>query len=440
MSTPLIEITGIAKVGGPLTKRISLAPDGSLRSDGSECIMAKGTAKRVTCATLQVFASYISECRNHEAIALGALRPDLPDEVKIVTKSHLEKLNGTANDLIARTSDHILYRIGQPALALIDIDTKGMPDAVRGKIKEAGGYWAALVSVVPELEQASRVVRRSTSTGISRSDTGQALPGSNGAHIFVLVQDGGDIERFLRTLHDRCWLAGFGWFMVGAGGQLLERSIVDRMVYAPERLVFEGAPVLDPPLLQDLASRQATVTDGAPLDTVARHVPRSPSSRRRGWRSCEPRTRTGWHQIAPRPASTSSPSRRNGSSPAPAVPPARHAGRSRSNATASLLSGVVLPFDDREMQDCTVADVLANPDRFVGATLSDPLEGPAYGRCKAKIMRRAGGEVWIHSFAHGRTVYELRHDASMALLELKKLVAADVPDGFVRLVLEAGSR
>jgi hypothetical protein len=278
LSPSLIEITVIAKVGGALTKRISLAPDGSLRSDGSECIMAKGTAKRVTCATLQGFASYISECRNHEAIALGALRPDLPDEVKIVTKSHLEKLNGTANDLITRTSDHILYRIGQPALALIDVDTKGMPDAVRGKIKEAGGYWTALANVVPGLEQAARVLRRSTSTGISRSDTGQALPGSSGAHIFVLVQDGGDIERFLRTLHDRCWL-GFGWLMVGVGGQLLERSIVDRMVYAPERLVFEGAPVLEPPLLQDLASRQAEVTDGAPLDTRKA----CPPLRRRSW-------------------------------------------------------------------------------------------------------------------------------------------------------------
>ena len=140
-------------------------------------------------------------------------------------------------------------------------------ELVAPQATQAGGYWPALVSVAPELEHASRVVRRSTSTGISRSDTGQALPGSNGAHIFVLVQDGGDIERFLRTLHDRCWLPGFGWLMAAAGGQLLERSIVDRMVYAPERLVFEGAPILDPPLLQDLASRRATVTDGAPLDT-----------------------------------------------------------------------------------------------------------------------------------------------------------------------------
>jgi hypothetical protein len=63
LSPSLIEITVISKVGGALTKRISLAPGGSLRSDGSECIMAKGTAKRVTCATLQGFASYISESR-----------------------------------------------------------------------------------------------------------------------------------------------------------------------------------------------------------------------------------------------------------------------------------------------------------------------------------------------------------------------------------------
>ena len=78
-----------------------------------------------------------------------------------------------------------------------------------------------------------------------------------------------DIERSLRVLHERCWLHGFGWMMVGAGGQLLERSIIDRMVYAPEHLVFEGAPVLDPPLMQDQASRAPDVTDGPPIDTRA---------------------------------------------------------------------------------------------------------------------------------------------------------------------------
>ena len=55
--------------------------------------------------------------------------------------------------------------------------------------------------------------------------------------------------------------------------------------------------------------------------------------------------------------------------------------------------------------------MLKDPARFVGATLADPLEGPDYGRCKAMVMRRADGSSWINSFAHGRTVYELRYDA-----------------------------
>ena len=56
--------------------------------------------------------------------------------------------------------------------------------------------------------------------------------------------------------------------MVGAGGQLLERSIVDRTVFAGERLAFEGSPVLEPPLVQDQASRQAV----APKRWTARYA------------------------------------------------------------------------------------------------------------------------------------------------------------------------
>ena len=112
-------------------------------------------------------------------------------------------------------------------------------------------------------------------SGLFRSDTGKPLAGSGGQHIYLAVQDGADVERFLKTLHLRCWLAGMGWMMLGAGGQLLERSIVDRVVGSPERLVFEGAPVLEPPLAQDQSSRQPVVTDGEILDTVAACPPLS---------------------------------------------------------------------------------------------------------------------------------------------------------------------
>jgi membrane-bound lytic murein transglycosylase B len=48
------------------------------------------------------------------------------------------------------------------------------------------------------------------------------------------VKDVADSGRFLRSLHARCWLFGYGWMQVGRGGQLLERSIVDCMVGSPD--------------------------------------------------------------------------------------------------------------------------------------------------------------------------------------------------------------
>ena len=119
------------------------------------------------------------------------------------------------------------------------------------------------------MSTAAFVARRSTTTGLSRSDTGETLPGSNGLHVYVTAKDGTDIERFLKTLHERCWLAGLGWMMVGAAGALLERSIVDRTVGKSERLVFEGGPILVPPVVQDQRSRLPVAIDGEMIDTAA---------------------------------------------------------------------------------------------------------------------------------------------------------------------------
>ena len=62
---------------------------------------------------------------------------------------------------------------------------------------------------------------------------------------------------------------------------------------------------------------------------------------------------------------------------------------------------------------------LVDPDKFEGATLADPLEGIEYGICKAQIMRRADGTIWIDRFAHGRTVYELKIDAAAVRARLE---------------------
>ena len=52
-------------------------------------------------------------------------------------------------------------------------------------------------------------------------------------------------------------------------------------------------------------------------------------------------------------------------------------------------------------------------------------------------MRRADGTPWIHSFAHGRTIYELKLDAAAVETALNKAPANEVAAAFVRLVLAA---
>ena len=98
-----------------------------------------------------------------------------------------------------------------------------------------------------------------------------------------------------------------------------------------------------------------------------------------------------------------------------------------------LLPDVVLPFDDPDLAGCTVGDVLADPDRFDGETMADPLEGVDYGRCCAKIMRRSDGTPWIHSFAHGRTIYELKYNAA----HVHKVIEAAAKDEVVAVYAAA---
>ena len=76
------------------------------------------------------------------------------------------------------------------------------------------------------------------------------------------------------------------------------------------------------------------------------------------------------------------------------------------------------------LETVTVADVLKNPDAFIGETLADPLEGPPYGPCKAMIMpdRNTGG-IFINSFAHGGARYRLCYDHSL----LEELLRAADP-------------
>jgi hypothetical protein len=146
MNECLGEIAVFQKIGGPLTKRIALI-DGKIVNDSSACFMANGVARRAKIGSVHTLADLINNFTSSEAYVLGCLKDGHPDHVRVVTT---DKLNGASDpSVIARTKDHLVFKKGEPGLALLDVDLKGMPDTVKRRIEECGDIWGALCEVLP---------------------------------------------------------------------------------------------------------------------------------------------------------------------------------------------------------------------------------------------------------------------------------------------------
>ena len=401
--TTVIECTRLIKADGPLTKKLHLAADGKLANDSSQCRMSRGRAERAPLVDLRAFATLIEATPSNVALALGRLRDGLPDAVQVVVKRDLK---AGKPGFIARTQDNFVYRKGKPALALHDYDTKGMPPDVKARVAALGGFTGALAAVCPGFAEAGYVRRRSTSANVVNIDTGEEYQ-TDGEHVFLTVADGSDARRYLYALHDRAWLNGFGWTMVGKAGQLLERSIVDKMVCAAERLVFEAAPDLEGPLKQ--LERKATVHDGPPLDTVAAcpDLTARETADLKQLKAAAAEDRQGEAATA----KAAFVEERTAKLVARGVDPARAKETAKAWSRGVLRPDATLEFDDPEIGTRTVADVLADPEAYIDEALADPIEGVEYGQQTAKILRRPTGEVFVNSFAHGGALYRLVYDA-----------------------------
>ena len=355
----------------------------------------------------QTLADLIEKMAPNEALSLGRLASSVGESAPVTT---VRRLKSAPEGAIARSRDFLEFMPGAPAFMLLDIDRKGMPQAIVNRINAAGGVVQLLTELFPGLMKAARVERASTSAGISNRATGQAFAGSGGMHIYLLVEDGADIPRALEALGKRLWLSGCGWLNVGSAGQVLVRSIVDPSVGSPERLVFEGAPIVEPPLAQDIDARRPSVAPGLAVDT-RRAIP-SLSEAEHGLleqlRGAE-RRRIAAEVIAIRAAADLKLSREIADREGIPIEVARRQVAARHEGV--LMPGIALVMDDDTLGRVTVADVLKNSEAFIGETLADPLEGSAYGRCKAMIMgdHQTGG-IFINSFAHGGGRYRLCYD------------------------------
>lgn len=396
----LFELTKIAKLKGKVTKSVRRKPDGSgLDIDSSQCKIGRGTMFRVPVTNLHDIGSMFEETPDNVAYLLGSLASEFGDNIPVVAdKNPLSKEPGFAT----RSKTNITYRAGVPGLVLIDYDDKGMPPDVKARLQNVGGFVSALELICPGIEVAGTIYRASTTSGIYDADTGKKYPRS-GQHVYVLIEDAADADRFLKTLHERAYLMGFGWTYPAKNGRgLLERSIIDVSVRFAYRLVFEAAPDLEPGLAQD--HRPAVVYDLPPLDSKRRCTDLVPAEKANLGRVIANDRRA----VAPAAAAANK-----------AFKDAKRADMASRGVDADRIETTLARMDEDVLGpgvrldfvslpgNVTVADVLAAPDKFDGEVLYDPVEGREYGHSTAKFY--ADGLI-IHSFAHGKSIYKLRHD------------------------------
>ncbi len=426
--TARLYITRMRKAGSALLcKRITAGDDGKPVSDGSPCAMTNGTATRVEIVTGAAgLADLIAVLDPSEALVLGDHVAEA-DEIRITRAKNA----APARACYGRTLQTFRFRAGKPAVVLLDFDQKGMPDKVADLIDTLGGFETALSLLLPKLESYARVVRASTSAGIYNKETGEKFPASGGQHLYLFAQDGADVPRFLRDLQARAWLEGLGWIMVAARGAKLVRSIVDTSVGSPERLVFEGPPLVVAPLAQDREARRPIAHDGEPIDTGTACPPLTAEEERQfqslvteAKRVAEPEAEAAIEKAAGKLAQDC------------AIPIETARATIRASHEGRLLSWDEVHFDDDEIGVVSVADILADPEHYHGETLADPLEGRDYGKGKAKIYYNGGGDVRVHSFAHGGGQWELQHTADFIGLQLKA-AGERAPEVFAGLIIFA---
>lgn len=250
------------KAGGALTlfsshkalgKLFRLLPDGTLEKtvEGSMAAAEFETLPFKSVADLAALLASVTSAQALSAsISVGG------GSGRVVTEKALPSNPGA----VSRTKRHFTLP-AQPGLLLLD------HDPAKGQSALSAGYlFKLLCELVPAAAAAGVVSWASGSSQIWEGDT--CHRGVGGLHLYVMVQDPSDTQRFGQVLSKRLWLAGQGRIEIGASGALLPRTIFDDAVHQPARLIFSGGAVCTPPLEQRRGA-PVILSDGGFLDTRA---------------------------------------------------------------------------------------------------------------------------------------------------------------------------
>ena len=384
-----------------LTKSFARGSDGSVtRTPGGHLL--HGVAVRTSVCTPSELAALICTREPSDALMYGVADAKL---VHLAAQDLLEARRAVADGdvVVGRNKAHFRWPAG-PGILMLDYDP---PEDVEPL--DADGLVELLAQAVPELRDAPAVVVSSASSYIFDTQTGEQVIGARGLRMLVLVADARDVPRAGRVLFDRLVLAGHGRIDVSGAGSMLERGPIDAAVWSEERLDFVTGAHCVPPLEQRRPDPIVRNDEAAFLDT---------SKAMRELTAGETGSlRDTWLRLKGKPDIADLARERrdmwidgraeDAHRRQPGVDRAEHRRRIAESLDRGVLDGaLVLQFQDGEQ--VTVAEVVADPEKFAGRHLADPLE-PGYRNDPriAIVLYDGNGPPVIFSHAHGPRRFEL---------------------------------
>ena len=307
---------------------------------------------------------------------------------------------------------------GVPCIMAIDYD--GPPRAAEAVLE-------LLYATCPGIAGAPHIVLPSASAYVG---TESAPGGPGGLRVLVLVADGSDIERAAGVLHARAHLVeGAHWPFIDQTGQVHPRSIVDLAAVRLTQPDFVAPPDLGPGVTRCRPDPQVFSAMAPPLDTRA-HLPDLSSEDAHAVQVAMQVDATTVQAEAHvvRAAYIEREAAAHAARAGQSIEAAREAIKTRmAAAQAGGLSDDTVLHLDRQ-PPITVAALRADPWRWDGATLADPLEpryvagsarpGTRIAGGKARIRVSPAGVIRISSVIHGGRTFVVRdHGVETELAE-----------------------
>jgi hypothetical protein len=373
----------------PLSKQYELE-NGFIKKEAN-AKMYQGTASRTT-ISFDKFHVALESASANEAFGYGTFEKKYPDKVEIVVKGK----ENYAEDIISRSKENLNY--GGPGILMIDYDPSEY-----GPSMSEHSLIGALIDTHSDIEKSARIIRGSISAGVHIA--GELPKTDTGLHLYFPVTNTTDLQKYGETLLDRLWLQGWGYIALGKNGCLLERTCIDGSVFSPERLDFVGKPLIigsgleyTPPTIQ--------YTSGTYLDisTIKELTPEE---------SAKVLTLKNDAKKAIQPLATIKKEQWSTDRINEMIASGTTLEEATKTISASMESGCKNLYGDFILNftcgDVSVEEVLADPMKYDGESLADPIEGKAYGRSTAIYYGNNGNKPLINSLAHGKKTQYYLH-------------------------------